>query len=64
MKLLIDVDPLFFANDPTLNRLLDQLVQGGVAYTGDGEESTLQTIIHWTGVVLVKVLQIALEILA
>ena len=64
MKLLIDVDPLFFANDPTLNRLLDQLVQGGVAHTGDGEESTLQTIIHWTGVVLVKVLQIALEILA
>ena len=67
-KLLIDVDPLFFANDPTLNRLLDHLALGGVAYFSGsgsaGEESALVTIVRWTGVVLVKLLQIAIEILA
>ena len=67
-KLLIDVDPLYFANDPTLNQLLDTLTQGGVASaihgsSSGGKESMFQTAIEWTGIVLLKLAQIAIEIL-
>lgn len=62
-KLLIDVDPLFFANDPPLNELLDLLVEGGVVGAGSREETVVDTLIHWTGVVLVKLVEIAVEVL-
>ena len=67
-KLLIDVDPLYFANDPTLNRLLDALTQGGVTggihgSSSSGKESMFETVIHWTGVVIIKLAQIAVELL-
>ena len=62
-KLLIDVDPLFFANDPSLHQLLEQLVEGGVATAGSKQESMMDTLVHWTGVVLVKLVEIAVEVL-
>ena len=63
-KLLIDVDPLVLANDPTLNLLLDTL-------RGDDEggkkrqknTTTFRTVLDWTGFLLLKTLEIAVEVL-
>ena len=63
-KLLIDVDPLFLANDPALNRLLALLAQGVVTgINAEGEDGVFDTFLHWTGVVLLKVVEIAVEVL-
>lgn len=62
-KLLIDIDPLVLANDPTLNHLLDTLR----GYDGSGKKrqnsTTFRTVLDWTGFLLLKTLEIAVEVL-
>lgn len=61
-KLLIDVDPLVLANDPTLNHLLDTL-RGYDGGRKRQNSSTFRTVLDWTGFLLLKTLEIAVEVL-
>ena len=63
-KLLIDADPLVLANDPALHQLLDAL--RGVEEVGKGRGghyATLKAILDWTGFLILKTLEIAVEVL-
>ena len=62
-KLLIDLDPLVLANDPTLNHLLDTL--RGDDWDGKKRRNTttFRTVLDWTGFLLLKTLEIAVEVL-
>lgn len=68
-KLVIDVDPLVLVNDPIVHELLDQL-----AISGDGTARTRagksqggeeqKGALEWIGVILLKIIEIAIEVLA
>ena len=61
IKLLIDADPLFLANDPSLHRLLRNLARGETA--GVDGYSTIMNILEWAGFLLLKALELIVEIL-
>jgi len=64
-KLLIDVDPLVLANDPALHQLLDSLKgEEAVGRVKGGHYATFKSILNWTGFLILKTLEIAVEVLA
>jgi len=62
-KLLIDIDPLVLANDPTLNHLLDTLRGYDGSRKKRQNSTTFRTVLDWTGFLLLKTLEIAVEVL-
>lgn len=63
-KLLIDVDPLVLANDPDLHQLLDSLKgEEEVGRAKGGHYATFKSILNWTGFLILKTLEIAVEVL-
>lgn len=63
-KLLIDVDPLVLANDPALHQLLDSLKgEEEVGRVKGGHYATFKSILNWTGFLILKTLEIAVEVL-
>lgn len=64
-KLVIDVDPLVLVNDPTLNDLLDTLYGNDQAIIRKqtGASDLVMKLLEWVGFVLLKMLEIGVEIL-
>ncbi len=63
-QLIIDVDPLVLSNDPALHSLLDSLYStGGVVRTQTGVADVFRTLLQWTGFILLKMLEVGVEIL-
>ncbi len=62
---MIDADPLVLANDPSLHNLLDSLYSSGIAGTipSGAVVNMLKTLLEWTGFILLKILQVGVEIL-
>ena len=64
-KLIIDMDPLVLANDPTLHTLLESLYSEGQGIVMP--QSTASDIVkkglEWTGYVLLKLVELGVEIL-
>ncbi len=65
-QLVIDADPLVLANDPALHNLLDSLYFSEISKIS-AESTTinvLKTALEWTGYILLKLLEVGVEILA
>ena len=64
-QLLIDIDPLVMSNDPRLFQLLEGLAGGEEVQSGQRSTvyGALKTVIEWVGYVLIKGLEIAIEVL-
>ena len=67
-KLVVDVDPLRIANDPELTDVLQMLgadvtVTGKVASSKKDGGNLFSTLAEYAGLVLVKFIEIAIEVL-
>lgn len=64
-QLVIDVDPLVLVNDPNLHELLDTLYGSdqGVIRTQTGASDMIKKVLEWVGFVLLKIVEIGVEIL-
>ncbi len=67
--LLIDADPMRVVNDPRLNEFIEKLYQDSQARTapntgGRKEESPGRQFIEFMGVVLIKLFEVLIEIIA
>lgn len=63
-RLLIDVDSLLVANDPTLHTLLEEITVGKRPSESGGMKDTLKTIAEWGLWLLLKTLELIVEVLA
>ena len=69
-KLVIDVDPLVLINDPFVHQILDQLststveTEGGLVIGQSTEKGDQKGPLEWIGIILLKIVEIAVEILA
>ena len=64
-KLVIDVDPLVLVNDPNLTELLNTLYGSdqGVIRTQTGATDVIKKVLEWVGFVLLKIVEVGVEIL-
>ena len=64
-KLVIDVDPLVLVNDPNLTELLNTLYGSdqGVIRTKTGATDVIKKVLEWVGFVLLKIVEVGVEIL-
>lgn len=62
--LLIDADPMMVLNDLELTLLVERIQSSDYSATAGKTGSKLMDILHFMGVVLIKLLEILVEIIA